>query len=305
MQNCPIVLLNVVGTCRKDNITNSLTNDDQTASAIQLVSSLYENISREISLVVICLYLYQKECLQKEFEILGWNVLVVSVDGFQAQEADVIILLTTRSSNRVGGLGESSEFLRDECRATVALSRAKHGLFVVGDMETLKGGRVWSRFIDRASDFTQIVGSEYLRVLKSGSCKRDRFGQLLSSTGKMVADFVDEYPPQQQASSSDFGRSSGPSTNSAISSRNMNVRVDDWFERDIRENINTNPLNLRKRPANDSWRQWSNTTFVRSDEQTKCYNCSRYGQFAHECNWRQTDTWRKNKSWRGGRGGRY
>nr|CAD2205197.1 unnamed protein product [Meloidogyne enterolobii] len=195
MQNCPIVLLNIVGTCRQDIISHSLTNDEQTASAIQLISSLYDKVSPNISVVVICLYLFQKECIQKEFEKLNWNVLVVSVDGYQAQECDVVVLVTTRSSNRSGGLGDSSDFLRDDCRATVALSRAKHGLFLVGDIETLRGGKVWSRFIDRASDFTMVVGQEYLNVLRSGSCKRDRFGQLLSASGRVVANFVDEVVP--------------------------------------------------------------------------------------------------------------
>ena len=133
---------------------------------ISLVSSLYEYISPQISLVAICLYLYQKECLQSEFEKLGWNVLVVSVDGYQAQEADLVILVTTRSRRSIGGLGDSSDFLRDNCRATVALSRAKHGLFVVGDVEILKSGVVWSRFIHRSLDFTNIVGAEYLNLLK-------------------------------------------------------------------------------------------------------------------------------------------
>uniref|UniRef100_A0A915NPH3 Uncharacterized protein n=1 Tax=Meloidogyne floridensis TaxID=298350 RepID=A0A915NPH3_9BILA len=42
---------------------------------------------------------------------------------------------------------------------------------------------------------------------------RDRFGQLLTSTGRMVADFVDEQYPQQQqqqpSTSHGFGRTYG------------------------------------------------------------------------------------------------
>ena len=116
--------------------------------------------------------MYQKECLQNEFEKLGWNALVVSVDGYQAQEADLVILVTTQSRRSVSGLGDSSDFLRDNCRATVAISRAKHGLFLVGDVEILKSGMVWFRFIDRSSDYTQVVGPEYLNVLRSGNIKR-------------------------------------------------------------------------------------------------------------------------------------
>uniref|UniRef100_A0A183BN76 DUF1768 domain-containing protein n=1 Tax=Globodera pallida TaxID=36090 RepID=A0A183BN76_GLOPA len=35
IQSCPITLLNIVGTCRQDNLSHSLTNDQQTASAVQ------------------------------------------------------------------------------------------------------------------------------------------------------------------------------------------------------------------------------------------------------------------------------
>jgi len=178
MQNVPIVLLNIISTRRQDSVSHSLTNDEHTTSVVNLVSALYNYISPDVSLVVICLYLYQKECLQKEFENLGWNVLVVSVDGYQAQESDLVVLVTTRSRRNIGNLGDTSGFLRDDCRATVALSRAKHGLFLVGDVEILRSGTVWNRFLDKASEYTHIVGSEYLNVLRSGRCKRDRFGQL-------------------------------------------------------------------------------------------------------------------------------
>ena len=49
MQNCPILILSIVGTCRQDLVSHSLTNDVHTTSVISLVSSLYEYISPNFS----------------------------------------------------------------------------------------------------------------------------------------------------------------------------------------------------------------------------------------------------------------
>ena len=63
--------------------------------------------------------------------------LIASIDSFQGQERDLIILPFTRS-NRWGNVG----FLRDWRRLNVALTRAKRQLIVIGDTETLtKSGR--------------------------------------------------------------------------------------------------------------------------------------------------------------------
>ena len=39
VQYCPILLLNINGECRQDNVSHSLTNDNHTASAVLIVSA--------------------------------------------------------------------------------------------------------------------------------------------------------------------------------------------------------------------------------------------------------------------------
>lgn len=61
------------------------------------------------------------------------NELVASVDSFQGQERDLIIMAFTRS-NRSGSVG----FLCDWRRLNVAMTRTKKQLVLIGDLSTLK-----------------------------------------------------------------------------------------------------------------------------------------------------------------------
>ena len=71
------------------------------------------------------------------------NVRVGTVDSFQGQEKDIVIISGTRS-NDVGDVG----FLRDPRRLNVALTRAKRGLVIVGDQKTLRNSRHWAALLD-------------------------------------------------------------------------------------------------------------------------------------------------------------
>ena len=64
------------------------------------------------------------------------------MDGFQGREKSVILFSCVRSSHRIG-------FLSDERRLNVALTRAKHGLVLIGSAVPLSTERnvVWSRLI--------------------------------------------------------------------------------------------------------------------------------------------------------------
>ncbi|KAL7192744.1 hypothetical protein ACSBR2_024545 [Camellia fascicularis] len=72
-----------------------------------------------------------------------FSVSVRSVDGFQGGEEDVIIVSTVRCNGR-GSVG----FLSNRQRANVALTRARHCLWILGNGATLiNSGSVWKKLV--------------------------------------------------------------------------------------------------------------------------------------------------------------
>ena len=98
-----------------------------------------------------------------------------TVDAFQGREKDIIIFSCVRS-NKTGDLG----FVSDYRRMNVAITRAKHCLFVVGNSQTLNNDKNWRDFIQYCKDKDQDM---YKTVLK----KEDEvFQKPFSSSDKQV-----------------------------------------------------------------------------------------------------------------------
>ena len=77
-------------------------------------------------------------------------VRVATIDNYQGEEADVVIISLVRS-NQEGSIG----FLREPERVNVLLSRARHGEIIIGNDETLRhaknraGAAMWNRIMDQ------------------------------------------------------------------------------------------------------------------------------------------------------------
>ena len=65
-------------------------------------------------------------------ELLQERVMVNTVDSFQGQEKDIIIVSTVRANER-----KDIGFMKDERRVNVALTRSRHLMIVVGHGDTL------------------------------------------------------------------------------------------------------------------------------------------------------------------------
>ena len=121
----------------------------------------------KLSCAIVTPYREQRACVLKAFaSLFGGDgaagragIRVSTVDGFQGQEADVVIFSTVRGprgavtrgprgaltrESRGGGIG----FLADVRRMNVALTRARRALWIVGNRDVLRnGGEVWSRLV--------------------------------------------------------------------------------------------------------------------------------------------------------------
>ena len=105
------------------------------------------------SVAVLAPYSRQVELL---IDLRASGILVNSIDGFQGQEADVVVFVTTRC-NVHADIG----FLKDMRRLNVVLTRARCACIIIGDRATLTGGdpsdeaiRIWKRLLDSLTSLT-------------------------------------------------------------------------------------------------------------------------------------------------------
>ncbi|CAL5324119.1 hypothetical protein CsSME_00003082 [Camellia sinensis var. sinensis] len=125
----------------------------EVAVVVEIVATLFkESVASKQKVRVGCISPYKaqvfalKDKLEKTYSTdanSDFSVSVRSVDGFQGGEEDVIIISTVRCNGR-GSVG----FLSNRQRTNVALTRARHCLWVLGNGATLiNSGTVWKKLV--------------------------------------------------------------------------------------------------------------------------------------------------------------
>ncbi len=77
------------------------------------------------------------------------KISIATVDSYQGQERDYILLSTVRSNEDINDKTNSIGFLKDPNRLNVALTRAKFGIFIVGNSDFLsKSDELWKKLIE-------------------------------------------------------------------------------------------------------------------------------------------------------------
>lgn len=129
--------------------------------------------------------LFQLRSVRKKHAMLN-DVKITVVDNFQGEENDIILLSLVRS-NKEAQIG----FLKVENRVCVALSRAKMGFFIIGNMDNLtRSSKIWPKIKEtlqeqhalgthltlrcevHPSKFTPVVTADDFNQVPEGGCSQ-------------------------------------------------------------------------------------------------------------------------------------
>ncbi|OMO58847.1 putative ATP binding protein [Corchorus olitorius] len=185
----PYSFINIA--CGKEQLDHqhSLKNMVEVAVTCKILANLFEEFTRtkrRIRIGVISPYKAQVHAIQKkiekrytEFADSGFTVSIRSVDGFQGGEEDVIIISTVRC-NMNGSVG----FLCNHQRANVALTRARHCLWILGNEATLvKRGTIWKKLVadakGRACFYNAHEDKHLSQAITSALLQLEQFDTLL------------------------------------------------------------------------------------------------------------------------------
>ncbi|KAL6295349.1 hypothetical protein ACE6H2_003491 [Prunus campanulata] len=148
----PFSFINVIdGREEKDEDGHSRKNMVEVAIILKILRNLYKEwiVSKQkLSIGVVSPYAaqviaVQDQLRQKYDKIDGFTVKVKTVDGFQGGEEDIIIMSTVRSNSH-----QSIEFISKPQRVNVAITRARHCLWILGNERTLRDSKsVWKALV--------------------------------------------------------------------------------------------------------------------------------------------------------------
>lgn len=152
----PYRFFDVKGSQERSEKTQSLFNRNEAQTAFQIYSAVEKMLGHKAiagKVGIISPYKQQVNLLKKVFETqLGSLALkdidFNTIDGFQGQEKDIIMISCVRAEQDAHGVG----FLSDTRRMNVAITRAKSALWVLGNESSLVKSPVWRRLIQDAKD---------------------------------------------------------------------------------------------------------------------------------------------------------
>uniref|UniRef100_A0AC34F4N6 Helicase ATP-binding domain-containing protein n=1 Tax=Panagrolaimus sp. ES5 TaxID=591445 RepID=A0AC34F4N6_9BILA len=126
--------------------TRSKRNLKEVDVIVQYVYKCLKHVNA-IDIGVISPYKFQAESIRKRLN--NRDITVETVEKYQGSERRVIIISTVRT--------KSLGFMADDLRTNTALTRAKHLLVVVGNINCLNRSKSWKRFIGYCKENDSLV----------------------------------------------------------------------------------------------------------------------------------------------------
>ncbi|CUM67907.1 uncharacterized protein PRCAT00005618001 [Priceomyces carsonii] len=149
----PYMFFDIVGKHEKNELSRSLFNRNEAKVALEVVEKLNTILPDHDlggNIGIISPYKEQVRTLKSVFKSkYGHSIFSEidfnTVDGFQGQEKEIIIISCVRASE-TGNVG----FLSDIRRMNVALTRARTSLWILGNAKSLLRNTVWKELLDDA-----------------------------------------------------------------------------------------------------------------------------------------------------------
>lgn len=141
----PILMLHTMGQ-EYSTPERSWTNDVHNEAAFRIISKFIAERLPSADITILCYY----SAAAKRIAAMGPPSQVYTVNRYQGRECDIAIIVTTRIS--VKNVYKNTDFILDPLRATVALSRAKEGIVIIGDQSLLIQSPLWKTYLERYSE---------------------------------------------------------------------------------------------------------------------------------------------------------
>merc|ERR1740138_571756 len=191
------------------------------ALAAHLVKSGYD----ESQITILSPYLGQVRILRNKLkrDPTTTNVAITAVDNFQGEENDIILISLVRS-NRNKAMG----FLAVDNRINVALTRARHGMFIVGNADMLQGHSLWSKIIAELRTDSCIGSRMPLLDPEAGAVFEVSSSDDISV---LLGDPLHETGPDERGGFGSVGTSSRPRGDAAVADRWRDLGKEDKPEK--------------------------------------------------------------------------
>ena len=151
----PVRMVNVVGRDGRHQNAYSAFNSTEAVACIEEVQRLLLQFVPMDSITVLSFYRAQNEEIKKLAKESVPGLEIATVAAFQGREQDYIILSLCRSNMEMQiGIVSDPQWM------SVALTRAKRGLIVVSDQETIRSCDTWREVLTDYNEISKPVSIE-------------------------------------------------------------------------------------------------------------------------------------------------